>query len=137
MDVQVGDALGDGVVDADEAAVRAGGSCHGRADLPYPREQRPGQFWRQVSQRQIVQAGDDQHVAFEHRAGVEECHGVLVGGHDGLIGFFSRGDRAENAAAHAVKVTSPGSAALRLCAPLRAHRRISGAEPDHPHVRRG
>jgi hypothetical protein len=34
-----------------------------------------------------VQAGDDQHVAFEHRAGVEECHGVLVGGHDGLIGF--------------------------------------------------
>jgi hypothetical protein len=93
MDVQVGDALGDGVVDADEAAVRAGASCHGRADLLYPCEQRPGQLRRQVSQRQIVQAGDDQRVTFEHRAGVEECHGVLVGGHDGLIGFLLRRSR--------------------------------------------
>jgi hypothetical protein len=107
VDVQVRDALGDGVIDADEAAVRARGGCHGRAELPYPGEQRPGQFRWQVGQRRVVQAGDDQHVPFEHRADIEECHGVLVRGHDGLIGFFPCGDRAENAIAHAATITSP------------------------------
>jgi hypothetical protein len=82
-----------------------------------------------------VQAGDDQRVTFEHRAGVEECHGVLVGGHDGLIGFLLRRSR-RKPAAYAVKITSLGSAALRLRTPLWANHRISGAEPDHPHLRR-
>src|SRR5882757_5725320 len=38
---------------------------------------------------------------------MQVSNGVLVGGHDRLVSFLSRGDRAENAAAHAAKITSP------------------------------
>jgi len=76
--VQVRDALADGVVERDEAALRAERGQHRGAQPPHPGEQRADQAGREVGQGLVVLSRDDQRVALEHRPGVEECHGDIV-----------------------------------------------------------
>ena len=108
VDVKMRDALADRVVHADEAALRAQRGRHGRADLLHPQEQRADQAGGQVSQRHVVRSRGDEHVPLEHRPGVEERDGDVVGEHH-LGAPGPRDDLAELAIGHpgTVAPTSP------------------------------
>jgi adenosylcobinamide-GDP ribazoletransferase len=97
--VKMRDALADRVVHADETALRAQRGWHGRADLLHPQEQRADQVGGQVGERHIVRSRRDEHVPLEHRPGVEERDGDVVGEHH-LGGPGSRDDVAERAIGH-------------------------------------
>ena len=97
--VKMRDALADRVVHADEAALRAQRGRHGRADLLHPQEQRAYQAAGQVGQRHVVRSRGDEHVPLEHRPGVEERDGDVVGDHH--VGWPGpRDDVAERAIGH-------------------------------------
>jgi len=117
--VKMRDALADRVVHADEAALRAQRGRHGRADLLHPQEQRAYQAAGQVGQRHVVRSRGDEHVPLEHRPGVEERDGDVVGeNHVGCPG--PRDDVAERAIGH------PGTV---VPSPLRRPTRPGRGEP--------
>jgi hypothetical protein len=98
--VQVRDALADDVVLAHEAALGAERGRHRRADPPHPGEQRPDQVLGQVGQRHVVLLRGDEHVALEHRPGVEEPGRDVVGEHH-VRGHGPGDDAAEKTVGHA------------------------------------
>ena len=72
VDVQVGHALADDVVDGDKCAVGARRLLHGRRQSLCQGEEQPYLRHGQIGKGRDVIAGDEQHVTWEERAAIEE-----------------------------------------------------------------
>jgi hypothetical protein len=108
VDVEVGDALADDVVEGDERPRLP----HRLGDRPRQQsgvgKQRPYQLVREVGERLDVLPRDQQAVPGEERPIVEERERDLVL-EDHVPGLGSRGDRAERAVGQATRARAPGA----------------------------
>lgn len=78
MDVQMRNALADGVVHGDEAPLRSHGLGHRCRQPADPLEQRTDHLDRKIGERLDMRAGHQQHVSGEERSGVEESERDIV-----------------------------------------------------------
>jgi hypothetical protein len=112
MNVEVRDALADLVVDGDKGSRCLHRGAYGNRYRSDRLEQRPDRWTRQLFDRLMMEAGDDEHVPREERSVIEECDGGVVLGDDQRVSVAA-GYLAERARVHLL--TLPGAPLRILC----------------------